>query len=263
MSIVFNLPLAYGGRIQSVPGVKRVATRGLVRRLAAREEGGEEDGRGVRRTTDFSNFFPNLAVEAEPFLAMYPEYQLPPDQYQAFLQDLRGCVIGRKLADKLRLEGGRHLLPGELHPALPQARTGPSSSWCAGIFDTDPVKYPGTDTNLMLFNFKYLYEATGQRLGAGTYYVEIDDPDQAGAVSKGDRRALRELRRADPHGDREGLRGELRGHGRQPDAAAERHRHRGDLHHPAGGGEHHEHGGARAAEGDRRAQDARASRARR
>ena len=36
-----------------------------------------------------------------------------------------------------------------------------------GIFDTDPVKYPGTDTNLMLFNFKYLYEATGRRLRRG------------------------------------------------------------------------------------------------
>jgi putative ABC transport system permease protein len=39
-------------------------------------------------------------VELEPFFAMYPEYQLPPDQYQALLQDQRGCAIGRKLASK-------------------------------------------------------------------------------------------------------------------------------------------------------------------
>ena len=51
------------------------------------------------------------------------------------------------------------------------------------IFDTDPVKHPGTDTNLMLFSRKYLYEATGRTLQAGTYSVEIDDPDQAGTVS--------------------------------------------------------------------------------
>ena len=51
------------------------------------------------------------------------------------------------------------------------------------IFDVDPVKYSGTDTNMMLFHQKYLYEATGRTLQAGTYYVEIKDPDQAGQVS--------------------------------------------------------------------------------
>jgi len=35
----------------------------------------------------------------------------------------------------------------------------------------------------MLFHQKYLYEATGRTLQAGTYYVEIKDPDQAGQVS--------------------------------------------------------------------------------
>jgi len=36
---------------------------------------------------------------------------------------------------------------------------------------------------MMLFSFKYLYEATGRQLSAGTYYVEVKDPDQAGAVA--------------------------------------------------------------------------------
>ena len=35
----------------------------------------------------------------------------------------------------------------------------------------------------MVFSCKYLYEATGRRLQAGTYYVEIDDPEKAGEVS--------------------------------------------------------------------------------
>jgi putative ABC transport system permease protein len=37
---------------------------------------------------------------------------------------------------------------------------------------------------MMLFDYKYLYEATGRSLGAGTYYVEIDDPDRAGEISR-------------------------------------------------------------------------------
>jgi putative ABC transport system permease protein len=183
VSIVFNLPLAYGSRIQSVPGVKRVATVAWFGgSLPAKKEEKKADEEST--TTDFSNFFPNLAVEVEPFLAMYPEYQLPPDQYQAFRQDLRGCVIGRKLANRFGWKAGDIFYLESFIPPY-RKRDGPFEFVVEGIFDTDPVKYPGTDTNLMIFNYKYLYEATGQRIGAGTYYVEIDDPEQAGPVSKG------------------------------------------------------------------------------
>ena len=103
----------------------------------------------------------------------------------------------------------------------------------AGIFDADPVKYPGTDTNMMLFHYKYLYEATGQRLGAGMYYVEIDDPDQAGEVSNAID-ALFENSDAQTHTETEkAFARELHRHGRQPGAAAERHRPRRHLHDPA------------------------------
>ena len=99
LGLVFNLPLSYKARIEGVEGVKRVSINAWFGgSLPAEKE--EVDAEDSSSTTDWSNFFPNLAVEPEPFLAMYPEYELPPDQFQAFLQDLRGCVIGRKLADK-------------------------------------------------------------------------------------------------------------------------------------------------------------------
>ena len=53
-----------------------------------------------------------------------------------------------------------------------------------GIFDTDTVKYPGTDLTAMYFNFKYLYEATGEKVEVGTYTELIDDPKNAGRISK-------------------------------------------------------------------------------
>ena len=165
VSIVFNLPLSYDTRIAGVAG--RASASPTVAWFggslpAKKEEAKTEES----TTTDFSNFFPNLAVEPEPYFAMYPEYQLPPDQYQAFLQDLRGCVIGRKLADKFGWKiGDTSTWRASSRPTA--SATGRSSSWCRGIFDTDLAKYPGTDTNLMLFHFKYLYEATGRRLGAG------------------------------------------------------------------------------------------------
>lgn len=181
VSIVFNLPLAYGSRIQPVPGVKRVATVAWFGGAlpAKKEEKATEES----STTDFSNFFPNLAVEPEPFLAMYPEYQLPAGQYQAFLQDLRGCVIGRKLANRFGWKVGDTFYLESFIPPY-RKRDGPFEFVVSGIFDTDPVKYPGTDTNLMVFNYKYLYESTGRRVGAGTYYVEIEDPEKAGEISR-------------------------------------------------------------------------------
>ncbi len=183
VSLVFSLPLSYGSRIQSVPGVKRVAINSWFGGLLPTKKEGKAD-EGDSSTSDWSNFFPNMAVEAEPFLAMYPEYQLPPDQYQAFLQDLRGCLIGRKLAEKYGWKLGDTFFLESFIPPY-RKRDGPFEFVVRGIFDTDPARYPGTNTNLMLFHYKYLYEATGRGVGAGSYWVEITDPNQAGMVSKG------------------------------------------------------------------------------
>ncbi len=183
VSLVFNLPLAYKARIEGLEGVRRVSVSSWFGgSLPARKEGKVED-EDTSSTTDWSTFFPNMAVEPEPFLAMFPEYELPPEQYQAFRQDLRGCVIGRKLADKYDWKIGDTFF---LESFIPPYRKpdGPFEFVVSGIFDTDEARHPGTDTNMMLFNYKYLYEATGQRLGAGTYYVEIEDPDRAGEVSQ-------------------------------------------------------------------------------
>src|SRR5512139_631098 len=57
VSLVFNLPLAYGSRIQSVPGVVRVSTAAWFGgSLPAKKEEKKDD---ESTTTDFSNFFQN------------------------------------------------------------------------------------------------------------------------------------------------------------------------------------------------------------
>jgi putative ABC transport system permease protein len=183
VSLVFNLPLAYASRIQSVPGVKSVAnTTWFGGSLPAKKEGKAAEGEDAS-TTDWSSFFPNMAVDAEPYFAMAPEFQIPPDQFQAFLQEMQGCLIGRKLADKFGWKvGDRFFLESFIPPY--RKRSGPFEFVVSGIIDTDEGKYPGTDLNIMFFHYKYLYEGTGRRLGAGTYTVEINDPSQAAAVSK-------------------------------------------------------------------------------
>jgi putative ABC transport system permease protein len=73
----------------------------------------------------------------------------------------------------------------QLESFIPPYRVGkPFEFVIDGIYDTDPVKYPGTDLNSMFFNYKYLYEATGQHAGVGTITSLIDDPKNAGRISK-------------------------------------------------------------------------------
>jgi putative ABC transport system permease protein len=137
---------------------------------------------GGLRHDDFKNFFPNLAVEAEPFLAMYPEYMLPEDQKQAWLQDMRGCIVGKKTADRFGWKIGSTF---QLESFIPPYRIGhPFEFVIRGIFDTDEKRFPGTDTTAMYFHWKYLYESTSQRVGVGIYTTLIDDPQRAGEISK-------------------------------------------------------------------------------
>ena len=166
VSLVYNLPNSYKAKIAAIPGVQNTAILNWFG--------------GVYR--DQKNFFTNFAVEPEPFLQIYPEIMLPEDQKEAWLHDVRGCIIGPKLAEKFGWKLGDHF---ELESFIPPYRVGkPFDFVVDGIYHTDPIKYPGTDLGTMYFHYKYLYEATGQRAGIGTLTELIDDPKNAGSISK-------------------------------------------------------------------------------
>jgi putative ABC transport system permease protein len=123
-----------------------------------------------------------MAVEAEPFMALYPEYILPEDQKRAWLQDMRGCIVGKKTAERFGWKIGDTF---QLESFIPPYRIGhPFEFVIRGIFDSDEKRFPGTDTTAMYFHWKYLYESTNQRVGVGTFFTLIDDPQQAGEISK-------------------------------------------------------------------------------
>jgi putative ABC transport system permease protein len=166
VSLANNLPISYKQKIAAMPGVTDTT---IVTWFG-----------GIYR--DPKNFFASLAVEPEAFLRIYPEIMLPPDQKAAWLSDVRGAIIGRKLAERFGWKVGDAF---QLESFIPPYRVGkPFDFVVDGIYDTDEARYPGTDLSSMYFNFKYLYEATGQRVGIGTLTVQIADPSQAGAISK-------------------------------------------------------------------------------
>jgi len=168
VSLVFNLPMAYHDRIAAIPGVKRVAMQNWFG--------------GARKAGDFKDFFPNLAIEDEPYLDMYPEIGLTPEERRAFLDDPRGCVIGPETAARFGWKVGDTF---QLESFIPPYRADrPFEFVVDAIYHPDPARFPGADKTLMFFHHKYLYETTGRRIGVGTYVTEIDSPDKAGTVSK-------------------------------------------------------------------------------
>ena len=82
VSLIMPLPVSYKSRLQNTPGVE-VATHNTW-------------FGGVYQ--DPSNFFAQIVVEPEPFMKIYPEYKLPPEQMKAWLDDRQGAIVGVDLA---------------------------------------------------------------------------------------------------------------------------------------------------------------------
>ncbi len=170
ISLVYNMPLAYKERIKGVPGVQQVATSKWFFGFLG---GGQPD---------FKNFFPNFAVDPEEYLEIYPELILTAEEKAAFLADRRGCIVGPETAAKFGWRVGDSF---QLTSLI--FRGAPYDFVIRGIYQVDPVRYPGTSGQTMLFQWKYLEEGTRGAAAAqvGTFIESIGDPSQAGAVSKG------------------------------------------------------------------------------
>jgi putative ABC transport system permease protein len=169
VSLVFSLRRSYKERIARVPGVKRVAVANWFFGF-------------LGSPPDFATFFPNFAVDAEEYLAMYPEYLLTDAEKQAFLRDRRGCIVGPATAERFGWTVGDTF---QLESVIPPFRTGrPFEFVIRGIYRVDDDRYPGTNPQMMFFHYEYLDEATGGRAEPGSFFVEIEDPARASQVAR-------------------------------------------------------------------------------
>ena len=165
VSRFYSLPIAYEQRIATVPGVTRVA--------AANYFG------GMRDASDPESEFANFAVEAESFLALYPEYMLSDPERSAFLKDQHGAIVGRALAERFQWKVGDTIqLTSNIYRTA-----SPYELVISAIYRTDQGRFPGTDESTLFLQYKYLDEATGGRAGVRTFRIEIADPREAGVVS--------------------------------------------------------------------------------
>ena len=163
VSLIMPLPLSYQQQLQQVPGVEMVTHQTWFN--------------GIYQ--DPANFFANIAVEPEPFLKIYPEYKLPPEQVQAWLADRQGVIVGRDLAERFGWKiGDRIPLTGTIY----QPRAGQAWQFNVdGIYDAED----GIDKTQFFFRYDYLDE--NRTLGDGSvgwYVVKISDPDHSVELSR-------------------------------------------------------------------------------
>jgi putative ABC transport system permease protein len=184
VSLVYNIPLSYEGEIRQIPGVKSVAISSWFGgSLPAKKESKEATDDENAAGPDWSKFFTNLAVEDETYFPMHPEYLVAPEDMKAFREDLRGCLISAGLAKAYGWKrGDTFFLESFIAPY--RKKEGPFEFVVEGIFPIDLVKEPAAEDRIMYFHYKYFYEGTARQNSAGTYVVELQDPQKAAAVAK-------------------------------------------------------------------------------
>lgn len=162
VSLIMPLPISYQARLQSTPGVE-VATHNTW-------------FGGVYQ--DPSNFFAQIVVDPQPFMKIYPEYNLPPEQMSAWLADRQGAIVGVDLAKRFGWKVGDRV---PIQATIWQPKGG-GITWefnIAGIYDGEQ----GVDKTQFFFRYDYLDEnrAGGEGL-VGWFVVKIADASQAQAM---------------------------------------------------------------------------------
>src|SRR5581483_5178103 len=82
--LTFPLRMAQVPRLQAIDGIKSVSWSNWFGAIY----------------DDPKNFFAQFAIDAETFLPMYPEIQVPPDQRAAFMAERKAALVGKGLMEK-------------------------------------------------------------------------------------------------------------------------------------------------------------------
>ncbi len=164
ISLVFPLPISYEDRIRQVPGVKEVSY-------------GDWFG-GIY--IDEKHFFASHAIEPRHYLDIYPEFVLPPEQKDAFIRDRKGCIVGKKLADKYGWKLGDLItLKGTIYPG----------QWEFALRGIYRGKDRGTEERVLMFHWDYLNETLKKTMPrradqVGYYIITVTDPNRAAEVAQ-------------------------------------------------------------------------------
>lgn len=164
VSIIQPLPQSYQAEIERIDGIATTSQ-------AAWFGGIYKDER---------NFFAQIAVQPDRFMAIYPEFVIPPEQKAAWLKTRTGAVAGRKLVQKFGWKIGDRI---PIQATYMRPKSG--NTWefdLVGIYDG---ANPEIDTTQFLFHHDYMDENRLYGKGmTGWYYIKVKDPAHAEELAK-------------------------------------------------------------------------------
>jgi putative ABC transport system permease protein len=166
VSLIFPVPLTDREQIARVPGVTGLSWANWF-------------GGVYGNSTDFKNFWPRFAVDADTYFGLYPEFLVPPEQLAAFRKERSACILGRKVAADHGFKLGDVVtLEGDIYP-------GPWQFVVRGIYTG---RDKSVDETQMFFQWDYLYEQVKQRepgraTDAGFYVLRVDPPSDMPRVA--------------------------------------------------------------------------------
>ena len=164
VSFIFPLPYAYKDKIENVTGIETVSYANWFQ--------------GVY--IDKNQFFARLAVDAETFFDVYPEFVLTKQELATFKAERNSCIVGEDIAKKYNLKLGDVMtIDGDIYPG----------QWEFVVRGIYKPRDKSTDATQMVFHWKYLDERMREvspiRGGdVGWYIIKIKDPNQSASISE-------------------------------------------------------------------------------
>jgi len=161
VSLTVTMPIFYGPKIRQIHGVREV--------MMSQWFGGT-----YKDARDPNNFFARLGVEPEKLFTVVGEMVIPEDQKKAFLQDRTACILGKNLAQRIKLKvGDRITIVGDIFPIN-------LDMTIRGLLEMPQ------DDSVLYFHWKYLEESIpmGRRSNISTFSILADSVDDSPKVAK-------------------------------------------------------------------------------
>lgn len=157
------MPISYADQVRAIPGVKYVTHDHWFGGVYQEEK----------------NFFPQFVIDPENHRKVYPEFIVPDDQWNNFVKDQQGAVVGAKTAKRFGWKVGDRI-------PIKNTLYGPTKIWefnLDGIYHTEK---PDGDEGQFWLQWKNFDENVPAVLKgtAGWYILKLNSPDDSVHVAQ-------------------------------------------------------------------------------
>lgn len=161
-SIINTIPLSYRDQILRVPGVKSITHNNWFG--------------GIYK--DEKNFFPQFVIDPENQRQVFPEFTVPDDQWNAFLKNRQGAIVGARTMERFGWKIGDRI------PIITTIWGG--GAWEFVIEGVYHGKLPQDDETQFWLQWDYFEERVPDRIKGqvGWYVLRVDNPDDSPRIAK-------------------------------------------------------------------------------